>query len=218
MEEATAQSSRFADLSLGEFVDRLASSDPVPGGGSASAVAAALAASLVAMVARLSEDRPKYAQHADLHRSSEASGRRLTRAFLALADEDAIAYGRFADALKLPRDTDAQRQARSNALQAAARGAAEVPLAMVEACQELVRLAESLAGRSNQNASSDLSVAALLGEAAAQGAAQNVLVNLPAMGDEATAGTMAARVDELLPDIERASRATRDIVRAGTLR
>jgi formiminotetrahydrofolate cyclodeaminase len=89
---------------------------------------------------------------------------------------------------------------------------------MVEACQELVRLAESLAGRSNQNASSDLSVAALLGEAAAQGAAQNVLVNLPAMGDEARAGTIAARVDELLPDIERASRATRDIVRAGTLR
>jgi formiminotetrahydrofolate cyclodeaminase len=218
VEEATAQPSGFAHQSLGEFVDRLASSDPVPGGGSASAVAAAVAAGLVAMVARLSEGRPKYAAHAELHRSSEAAGRRLADAFLSLADEDATAYGRFADALKLPRETDEQRQARAAALRTAARDAAAVPLATVEACQELVRLAESLAGRSNQNASSDLSVAALLGEAAAHGAAQNVLVNLPAMGDEDVAGSMAARVDELLTDIERASRATRDMVRAGTLR
>jgi formiminotetrahydrofolate cyclodeaminase len=218
VEEATAQPSNFAHQSLGEFVDRLASSDPVPGGGSASAVAAAVAAGLVAMVARLSEGRPKYAAHAELHRSSEAAGRRLADAFLSLAGEDAIAYGRFADALKLPRETDEQRQARAAALRTAARDAAEVPLATVEACQELVRLTESLAGRSNQNASSDLSVAALLGEAAAHGAAQNVLVNLPAIGDEDVAGSMAARVDELLTDIERASRATRDMVRAGTLR
>src|SRR5439155_20354939 len=126
--------------------------------------------------------------------------------------------GRFAAALKLPRDTDEQREARATALQAAALDAAGVPLATVEACQELVRVAESLAGRSNQNASSDLSVAALLGEAAARGAAQNVLVNLPSIGDARMAEEMSSRVDHLLHDIERLAQLTRETVAAGTLR
>lgn len=208
----------FRDLTLGGFVDQLASSTPVPGGGSASAVAASLGAALVAMVASLSAGRPKYAEHAALHEESLATGRRLATRFLDLADEDATAYGRFADAMKLPRDSDADRATRQAALSDAARGAAEVPLATVEACLELVAAAESMVGRSNVNAASDLDVAALLGEAAARGAAANVLINLPAVDDEAYVGETTARVMGLLDSVEELAAAAHAGVRSGETR
>ncbi len=208
----------FGDLTLREFVARLGSAEPVPGGGSASAVAASLGASLVAMVAALSLDRPKYAAHEALHRASIDIGRRLAGRFLELADEDAAAYAGFAAALKLPRDTDAATDARRAALAAAARVAADVPLATVEACLELASAAESLVGRSNVNASSDLNVAALLAEAAGRGAAENVLVNLPSVGDESFTGEMTAKVMRLLDDINELTAAVHEGVRSGETR
>lgn len=215
---APVTSDRFRDLTVDDLVARLASAEPVPGGGSASAVTASLGAGLVAMVARLSTGRPKYAQHDALHTWAIEVGTELTDRFLALADEDAAAYARFGAAMKMPRTTDDQIAARAAALQTAARVASEVPLRCVEACLELVVTAEALAGRTNVNASSDLNVATLLGEAAARGAAANVLINLPSVGDPELEGEMLAEVRDLLSRIGAISSSTREVVGGGQTR
>jgi len=206
---------RLRDLSLDSLIDRLASSDPVPGGGSAAAVAASLGAALVAMVAGLSVGRTKYAEHEELLEWAGTTGRDLASRFLDLADEDAHAYAGYSGALKLPKTAEAEAAVRRTAIQAAARAAAEVPLECVEACLSLVGAAEAMAGRSNANASSDLNVASLLGLAAARSAAANVLVNLPAIDDEGYVGTMTARVQELLNEIDRIVSETSETVLSG---
>lgn len=208
----------FRELSIGEFVARLASADPVPGGGSASAVAGALGAALVAMVASLSTGKPKYAEHADLHASAEESGRALADRFLWIAERDAEAFAAFAAARKMPRDTEAEQAARRDAMRDAARWAAEVPFGCVEACVELAAAAQALAGRSNVNAASDLAVAANLAEAAARGAAANVLINLPSVDDEAFAGSLIQSVKDRLDEVERLVTATRESALSGESR
>lgn len=208
----------FRELTLEQFGEKLASSEPVPGGGSASAVAASLAASLVAMVATLSQGRPKYADHAALHEMAIPAAERLTRELLDLADEDAAAYAACAFALKLPREAFADKEYRDEQVRATARVAAEVPLRCVERCREVLVLAEALAGRSNVNASSDLRVAALLSEAAGHGAAENVLVNLPLIGEDDWTRAAEARVAQLLEEISSLKDRVHEVVSSGERR
>jgi len=208
----------FRDLTLGDFAERLAFPEPVPGGGSASAVAASLGASLVAMVATLSQGRPKYADHAALHEAAAPAARRLADELLELADEDARAYAACAIALKLPREAFADKEFRDQQVREAARVAAEVPLHCVEKIREVLVIAETLAGRSNVNAASDLRVAALLLQAAGHGAAENVLVNIPLIGTNDWTQATEKHVAELLDDVVALATKVHDIVRSGERR
>jgi formiminotetrahydrofolate cyclodeaminase len=213
--DQTSKPVSFADLTVRQFIESLSSAEPVPGGGAASALAGALGASLVAMVASLSAGREKYAAYeATLVRCGEV-GRSLASEFLQLADKDAEAYAGYATALKLPRDTEAQQAARKIAIEAGARAASDAPWECVKACGSLVNAAEALAGRSNVNAASDVLVAALLGEAAARGAAENVNINLPSTGDERYNEAMSHELDEALHDISAAVARTREFVLSG---
>lgn len=208
----------FRELSLAAFSERLASPDPVPGGGSASAVAAALGASLVAMVATLTQGRPKYAQHAALCDAVAPAAKALADELLDLADEDARAYAACALALKLPREAFADKEIRDAQVRATALVAAEVPLRCVERCLDALRLAEALAGRSNVNASSDLRVASLLLEASADGAAANVLVNLPLIGRTEWTTETEGRVKAVMAEVAAVAGATRAVVASGEAR
>lgn len=213
--EEPAQPRPFADLTIEEFVEQLSSAAPVPGGGAASAVAGALGAGLVSMVAGLSAGRPRYVSYEATLQRAASVGEHLAREFLRLADNDAEAYAAYAAALKLPKGSDDEQEARRTAMRAAARGAADVPLECVRAGVNLVAAAESLAGRSNVNAASDVLVAALLGLAAAKGAAENVRINLPATGDDEYADGVSRRLDEMLHDAEDLAARTREAVLSG---
>jgi formiminotetrahydrofolate cyclodeaminase len=171
------------------------------------------------MVASLSLDRPRYAAHEQLHREVRERGAALAARLLDLADADAAAYADFATALKLPKDGEGAAERRTAAMQQAARGAAEVPFQTVEACLDVVAAAESLAGRSNRNASSDLNVAALLSSAAARGAAANVMVNLPSLDPaDPFVADAEQRVTALLAEVDRLAESTRRVVESGEQR
>jgi formiminotetrahydrofolate cyclodeaminase len=192
----------FRALSLGEFVEQLASPAPVPGGGAASAISGAFAAALVRMVVALSSGRPKYAVYDATLRRADDLATRATDRLLTLADEDAAAYARLAAAFKMARETPEEQGARQAAIRAAARDAAIAPFQVLHACWDVLAAAEAVAGRSNVNARSDVSTGASLAEAAARGAAANVLINLPMTGDEQFNGETSASVVGLLNDVE----------------
>jgi glutamate formiminotransferase/formiminotetrahydrofolate cyclodeaminase len=213
-----AQQGGFAGLTLAQFSERLASGDPVPGGGSASAIAGAFAASLVAMVARLSLDRPKYAAYRATNERGLATGDAARGRLLTLADDDATAYAAFSTARKMARETAEEQQLRGDATRASARAASDVPMAVVRECEALLAEVAAMAGRSNLNAASDLEVAARLCGAAAHGAGANVMINLPMVGDDSYAGGVTAELSGLLSDIDRTLGSVSELVASGELR
>lgn len=205
-------------MTVADFAEALASERATPGGGAAAAVAAALGASLTAMVVRLSRDRPKYAEHAALHAEALAKSDASRLALLQLADADATAYAAYREARSLPHDTEAQTAARTPAIQRAARGATQVPLDVVRACHAQIELVDRVAGRTNLYLASDLEVAALLLDGAARSAASNVRVNLGSIDDDAFTSAVSVELDQRLQQIQGSADRARERVAKRTLR
>jgi formiminotetrahydrofolate cyclodeaminase len=207
-------STQLSDLPVQAFLERLGSSDPVPGGGSAAALAAAMGAALVAMVAELTIGRPAYAEHeATLrHLRFDALDRRAE--LMSLAHEDATAYDAVVRARHLPKDTEAERETRTGALQEAMREAARIPLRAAVVASEVLDLAARIAPIGNRNAASDAGVAAQLGAAGLRGALLNVRINLPYLADDEplrqTAPAEIARLEGLARTGEQAAMAAVD--------
>jgi methenyltetrahydrofolate cyclohydrolase len=190
------RATNLSDLSVRELTARLASREPVPGGGSASALSGALAAALVAMVGELTVGRPEAADH----RVRELRDAALARMgeLVGLAQDDAAAYAAVVEARRMARGTDDERLIRREAMDAAILGAAEVPLQAAETAAEVLGLAERMAPIGNPNAVSDVGVAAELAAAAVRGAALNVRINLPYLPEQAEMrATGPRRLDEL---------------------
>ncbi|TME34418.1 MAG: cyclodeaminase/cyclohydrolase family protein [Chloroflexi bacterium] len=174
----------LSQLSVDELLERLSSSAPVPGGGSAAALAGAMGASLVSMVAALTVGREAYVQVDVTAREIGQSANSLRQELVDLAEQDSAAYRAFVSARGLPRETDAQRAARASAMQDASKRSTEAPLRTARVAREALELARRIAPIGNRNAVSDAGVAAQLLSAAVRGASLNVRINLPLLAED----------------------------------
>ena len=187
----------LAELTLQQFIDKVISNDPVPGGGSVSALNGALAASLSAMVANLTVGRKKYAEVNDLMQELAARLETAARRLLADVDRDSEAYDRVFSAFKLPKDTDEQKAARSEAIQRETKYAAQVPMEVARAVHDILPHIATVAQRGNSNAVTDACVAMMCARTAVLGALLNVKINLSSIKDEAFVKAMAEEAARL---------------------
>lgn len=180
----------FEKLTFEDLVRALASDAPTPGGGTAAALAGAMGASLAEMVAALTLAKEKYASAHAAVRPIASSAARCRENLLRLAQEDSDSYDAVVAARRLPKDTDEERAERSRRMSDANRIAAEVPLRTAREAEELLVSLPELAEKGNPNAASDAGAAALLLEAAVQGALLNVAINLAGADDSLFAARM----------------------------
>jgi glutamate formiminotransferase / formiminotetrahydrofolate cyclodeaminase len=173
----------LASMTARQFVDELSTDSPAPGGGSVAALCAAQAAALVAMVANLTVGKKGYEGVQGRVMAIAEEAQELKDALLDAMDRDTVAFDRVMVAFGLPRATDEQRAARGLAVAEATREATRVPLAVLERAARVVELATEI-GEIGQAASlSDAGVAVLCGAAGAEGAYDNVLINLATLAD-----------------------------------
>ncbi len=179
------------------FLEAVAEPSPTPGGGSVSAFAAALAASLGQMVAGLSRRKKSQAAFAD-QLSAALDGLHKNAADMAAAiDRDAAAYEAVLAAFKLPKDSTEQQRSREEAVQAATRGAAEMPLKVAAAAAHIYELLGQLEAISSPSMLSDLRVGRLMAAAGARGALENVRINLEGITDAGYIARMKAKTADL---------------------
>lgn len=175
----------LTSLSVTALLDAFASSAPTPGGGSAAALSGAIGASLLAMVAALPKTKTgDAAERVALDASGKALAE-LRQKLASLVDEDTRAYDLVTAAYKSPKNTDAEKAARKEAIQVAMRAATEAPLATMRACEAAMRESAVIAQSGNPNAASDVWVALEMLNAGLRGAQKNVAINLSSLTDEA---------------------------------
>lgn len=195
----------YAQLSIEEFVERLSDGNPTPGGGSAAALAGAMGSALVAMFCNLTAGKKKYAAFKDEMEAVAAFAQELKGRFLELVDRDSAAYERIVAANRLPKETEAEKARRLQAIDAATLEATRTPLETAAVSVSLLERIPPLAAKGNPNALSDLKVGTELLFTAFTGARANVEINLPWLGEAAAAPIK----EELAALIQRAERSVR---------
>jgi formiminotetrahydrofolate cyclodeaminase len=186
----------LTDRTVDQFLAELASDSPAPGGGSVAALSGALGAALVAMVCRLTVDKPKYTEVSEALRAVLAEAEELRGKFTDLVQRDTEAFDAVMAAFRLPKGTEDQKRERSAAIQKATRRATEVPLEVHNLTARLLELAQIAAEKGNVNSVSDAGVAADMAMACAHGASLNVLINLGGLKDEAFVVEEREKLDE----------------------
>lgn len=188
---------RFTSKTVDQFLDELASSAPVPGGGSGAALGGALAAGLLSMVCNLTIGKKGY-EDVDQDLKEILTRSEEIRAELPdLLQGDTEVYSAVMAAYRLPRKTPEQKAARQEAMQGALKNAAAVPLRIAERCAEIVDLCVPASQKGNKWAISDAGVAVVLAEASMCGALLNVEINMASIEDAGYVAKLRSEVDEV---------------------
>jgi len=165
-------------MTIEEFQDALSSDNPTPGGGTASAIALGHAASLVAMVANLTIGNEKWSEGWEVSNSAIILANTVIKDSAKLATEDSDAFEDVMNSFKLPKNNDDEKNIRREAIRNSTLKAAEIPYRTALLALDLLKVMVPLSRYGNQNAISDVGVAALLATAGCKGALFNVEINL----------------------------------------
>jgi methenyltetrahydrofolate cyclohydrolase len=188
--------------SIEQFLDGLASEAATPGGGSAAAIIGAMAAGLVSMVCNLTIGKPKYKEHEEELKTVLSKAEDLRHRLTDMVNDDVRAFDTVMGAYGMPKDTDEQKAARSEAIQAALKEATEVPLRCCEAVREVIDLAAIASQKGNLNVLSDAGVAVVAAYAALRSAALNVYTNVKMIKDQSFNEAKLADLDSILSHAE----------------
>ena len=208
---------KLAEMRVDQFSETLASDAPAPGGGSAAALEAALGAGLVAMVCRLTQEKAQFARYRAELLAVQTRAEALRCALLDVMDRDTEAFLQVSRAFPMPKSTEEEKAARSAAIQKGLELCTQTPLEIMKLAAEALDLAASLLGRFNENAASDLGVAALSLQAGLRDAWLNVCINIGSLRDKALAQHCREEGEALLahalPLAERVSTQVEDVIR-----
>ena len=190
----------LTELTVTEFLNKVAGNDPVPGGGSIAALDGALGAALGAMVAGLTIGKKKYEASEAVMLHARKLANDYQQEFITLIDKDSVAYNQVFACFKLPKDTEEEKAIRSAAIQESTKQAALIPMEVAGKALELMPVIADVARLGNRNAITDACVAMMSARTAVLGALLNVRINLSSITDVAFVQKMQADANKMEQD------------------
>jgi len=184
IEKKLGQKKKLVNLNLREFANETSSELPAPGGGSISAYAGALSASLAAMVANLSAHKRGWDERWEEFSDVAVRAMSLQEKLLTLVDEDTLAFNKIMEAFALPKNSDDEKKLRSDAIESASKYALEIPLLTAQLSLECLKVCGEMVDKGNPNSVTDAGVGALCARAAVLGATMNVRINASGIKDK----------------------------------
>ena len=195
---------KLIDLSVREFVYEVDSAKPAPGGGSVSAVSAALGTGLLRMIGHLTIPKKKFGkldeEIQDRYIKTHESLKSLEKTLLDLVDKDTDAFNGIMDAFKLPKETDQEKKKRKKAIESATIKAIEVPEGIADVAYEALKKVDFIRQYGNKNAISDVGVSALMLYSGLEGACLNIKINLSGVSDEQVKKMYSEKVEAMIHD------------------
>jgi len=201
------------DAQIEQFLEALASHSATPGGGSAAAIIGAMGAALVSMVCNLTIGKKKYAEVEGDMKDVLAKSEMLRRKLIGMIEDDVKAFDAVMGAYGMPKETDAEKDVRAQAIQAALKQATDVPLACARAAREVIDIAATASDKGNLNVISDAGVGVLAGYAALRSAALNVFTNARMITDKTFAEAKLKELNQLLAGAEAATEKAYGVVK-----